>query len=48
MSVRVRLMTRGAANLAEAHDHVLEVAKNESTYRRQKYNAEDNYERKYE
>ncbi len=41
-------MARGTANLAEGHDHVLEVAKNDATYRRQKYNAEDNHEPKYE
>ncbi len=41
-------MARGAANLAEAHDHVLEVAKDDATYRCQKYKAEDNHERKYE
>jgi hypothetical protein len=38
----------GCSYLAEAHDHVLEVAKNDATYRRQKYSAEDNHERKYE
>ena len=38
----------GCSYLAEAHEHVIEVAKNDATYRRQKYNAEDNHERKYE
>ena len=40
-------MGEGRGYLAEAYDHVLEVAKHDTTYRRQKHNAEDNHEREY-
>ncbi len=45
-SVRVWL-GEGRSYLAEAHDHVLEVAKNDDPYGRQPYNGKYDHEREY-